>query len=239
MQRFERLTLRTLDVTAAGGFYASLLGWRVEKGHALDDAGRPVATIAALPESARAKGAPAHWLGHVSVDDLDATRARFVAAGGHPLGPALDPGGGIVAPIRDPFGAVLALDDRPGGASGAVAWHELHTADAGAAWSFYAERFGWHATQTETLAAHGTRYAMFAWTQGAPAVGAMTDAARRPEVHPHWLFHFAVDDVERAAASVGALGGIVAAGPLRLPNGITACWCEDPAGAAFGIARRA
>jgi len=47
-------------------------------------------SVATLPEPARARGAPAHWLGHVGVADVDATADRIVALGGEQLGPRRD-----------------------------------------------------------------------------------------------------------------------------------------------------
>src|SRR6185295_17780185 len=40
-----------------------------------------------LHEQARARGAPAHWLGNVGVTDVDATLRRWLALGAEPLGP--------------------------------------------------------------------------------------------------------------------------------------------------------
>jgi catechol 2,3-dioxygenase-like lactoylglutathione lyase family enzyme len=65
--RFSRFTLRTTDVERSRGFYAAVLGaafWG------------PDVVAVPLPAAAAARGAPPHWLGHVSVDDVAEVVAR-------------------------------------------------------------------------------------------------------------------------------------------------------------------
>jgi hypothetical protein len=62
----------------------------------------------------------------------------------------------------------------------------------------------------------------------------MANTARWPGVHPHWLFHFPVADLEAALAAVRARGGRALA-PNLLPSGDRVVACEDPQGAAFGL----
>src|SRR5690242_20651799 len=112
--RFTAYELRTTQVDAARRFYAELLGQ--------DDL-----RIAPLPERARAAGAPAHWLGHIGVDDPEAVEAQLVARGAEKRGPAL----------RMPGGEMLALDVAPVEGDDRCAWHELHALDADASWKLY------------------------------------------------------------------------------------------------------
>jgi uncharacterized protein len=114
---FSRYELRTTDPAAARSFYASI---------ALADL-----DITSLPEPARAAGAPAHWLGHVT-GDLE----RVLAAGAERIR------GNIV---RDPVGAVLAVAVGPPSPSPRVpvVWHQLNARDVVRARAFYAEAFGW------------------------------------------------------------------------------------------------
>jgi len=65
-KRFCRVQLRTTDVASARAFYAAVLG----DGVATD--------IVPLPDEAAARGAPPHWLGHIGVDDVDASARAFV-----------------------------------------------------------------------------------------------------------------------------------------------------------------
>lgn len=153
---FASYDLRTTDLDAAQAFYVGLMGWQVHSSGAsreLRAGAQRVGELMALPERARAQGAPAHWLGHVGVDDVEASARRFVARGGQLLGPVQQPAQGQrVAVLRDPQGAVFAMSTgRSGGGLGAVGWHELNTTDREHAWSSYSELFGWRATGTLEL----------------------------------------------------------------------------------------
>ncbi|MCI0574372.1 MAG: VOC family protein [Myxococcaceae bacterium] len=232
--------LRTTVPVAARAFYAEVAGWQVEQSgeSSIFRLGKdPVGRLVELPERARARGAPAHWLGHVCVDDVDASVQRMVALGGQQLGPvqqAVD--GGRVAVIRDPQGAVLALSSRRDVWSrGGVAWHELHTTDREQAWSTYAELFGWKATETLSLGPEVGPYQMFSWAGAERSVGAMASTARAPHVHTHWLFYLTVADLDGALAKLRALGGRVLNGPMQVRGGDRVAQCEDPQGAAFAL----
>jgi uncharacterized protein len=212
MPRFCHFELRTPDVDAARDFYAAVPGF--PRAHA----------IVQLPAEAAARGAPAHWLGHIGVDDVEASARTFVAHGGARLGPTR----GTVALLRDGGGAVLALTSTPPAEAERVAWLTLHTPALEAALRGYAAVFGWQATRTLELGTLGHGHD-FAWAQGGPSVGSMMDSAGRPGVHPHWLFHFGVPSLDAAVDAIRARGGRVA--------GVFAevAVCEDPQGAAFAV----
>jgi uncharacterized protein len=188
---FSRYELRTKDPAAARSFYASVLGPEIE----LD--------ITALPERARAAGAPSHWTGHVR-GDID----RAIAAGAQRIHGSI---------VRDPLGAVFAVgaerDAAPSTAKASkarVVWHQLNTTDVARAREFYASAFD--------------------WTEADLASVTFTDFATRPGVHTSWLFHFRVADLDAAVARVKAAGGIVA-GVFDLPGGERLAVCDDPQGA--------
>ncbi len=230
---FFRYELRTTDVEGARSFYGALLGAR---------AADASLGFAALPENARARGAPAHWLGHVAVLDVEAVADRIVAAGGARLGPPTRrPAGLTRAVLRDPFGAVVAVASRGEAvvapAEGAVLRHVLNVADPDRAFDLYASTFGWCGRPAAPGGDAGGRRRLFAWTQSGPSVGSVADTARRAGVHPHWLFLFGVDDVERAVGTVRALGG-TALPTIRTPDTGAVAVCEDPQGAAFGVCAR-
>lgn len=203
---FVRAELRARDPDAARGFYQRLLGYEPR--------------ISRLPERAVARGAPPHWLGHVAVAEPAAVAARFFAAGGAPLGPPQADGTVV---LRDPFGAVLALCP-PADGDGRVAWHDLHVADRARALALYGEILGWR----------GREDGRFAWSADGPPVGAVYASATSPEVHPHWAFHFAVDDLDAALALVRASGGVVIR-ELTLDDGTRVAPCEDPEGAELAL----
>jgi predicted enzyme related to lactoylglutathione lyase len=235
MHRFFQAYLRTTDAPAARAFYAAVLG---------EDA--PV-TVFPLHEQALARGARPHWLGFLEVDDVERAIAAFTARGATQLGPKWVNAAGLeAATVRDPGGAILALakppvstrDSRTTASAGPrILWYLLHTADVERAKTNYRELFGWEFKEPLVLNPHGT-FHPFAWEAGGPAVGSMTDVADRAGVHPHWLFHFRVADLDRAAAAVRAGGGLVLE-PVTLPSGDRLAVCDDAQGAAFTLRQRA
>ncbi|MDC0744361.1 VOC family protein [Polyangium mundeleinium] len=239
MARFCWYELRTTDTGAAQAFYADVLGLQIRDtpgGSLFFRGDQAVAGCSALPELAAARGAPAHWLGHIGVRDVEGLSRRILAQGGEPLGPTrtLESGATRVI-LRDPFGSVLALVSPNHAAStGVVVWHDLNTRDHGRAWALYSELFGWKATETEDLGPEFGVYAKFSWDEAGTSVGGMVSSARLPHIHPHWLFAFHVEDLDEALAKVNARGGKVLA-PRQLPSGERIAACEDAQGAAFAL----
>ena len=225
--RFCRYELRTTDVSAASDFYRQVLRPEIWS----DDV-----TVVPLPERARARGAPSHWLGHIGVSDVEATAERIVTAGGQRLGDtqrAAD--GSLRAPVRDPFGAPVAVSSPTGRAAQApVEWHLLNVHDHRKAFALYAELFGWIALEARDLGPDQGSHQLFAWDGPGRVAGSIADTARLPGVHTHWLYHFRVPDVAEAATRVAALGGR-ALQPHRTITGDQFVACDDPQGAAFGL----
>ncbi|MFF7353768.1 hypothetical protein ACFZA1_14095 [Streptomyces filipinensis] len=58
-----------------------------------------------------------------------------------------------------------------------------------------------------------------------------------PEVPPHWLPYFAVDDVDATAGIAERAGGAVVLAPVSVPNGPRTAVLRVPQGAAFGVHR--
>jgi len=220
--RFCRIALRTTDVDAARAFYAAVLG-------------RADAEIVALPAEVAARGAPAHWLGHLGADDVEGAVRAFVERGATRLGPTRPTAdGGQAAIVRDAGGAVVALATPPASAAPTgVAWHVLNTPDAERAAERYAALCGWALGERRAVDALGS-FREFAWQAGAPAVGAVADIAGRPGVHPHWLFHFPVPSLDDAVAAARAAGASVFP-PVATPGGGRAAVGDDPQGAAFAL----
>jgi uncharacterized protein len=226
-RRFCRYELRTRDVAAAQAFYAAVLGERA-------------LSVVPLPPHVAAAGAPPHWLGYIAVDDVERAAQAFAERGATRLGPVRPmPQGGLCAVLRDPGSAIVALCTAPLAAAESedVVWHHLNAADLAAARSAYCELFGWQLTSQVDLGAYGL-FQQFAWAAGGRAVGAMSDIAERPAVHPHWLFYFGVSALDSALATVSAEGGSVI-GPLVLPDGARIAVCDDPQGAAFALREHA
>jgi predicted enzyme related to lactoylglutathione lyase len=220
MNRFCAYALRTTDVEAAGAFYTTILG----QGFFSDGL-----SIGPLPPAALARGAVPHWLGHISVDDVSTTTERFIARGASPLGPAT----GTASTLRDPSGAVLAISSSATGERDArVAWHVLHAHDEQAAAAVYADVFGWTPLPAREPLAH-EGHQLFAWNSTSTPAGIIANTARLPDVHAHWLFFFATDDLDGALDAVRANGG--RALPAVTAYGRRLAPCEDAQGAAFGL----
>lgn len=218
---FSRYVLRTTDTAGAATFYDAVLGHRGD-------------AIFPLHESAVARGAPSHWLGHIRAVDLggaDAVGARFVERGATRLGPP--PGTGDFVVLRDPGGAVVALTDNPADSTANVVWHQLNTREPAIAVANYGDLFGWVQTTENDLGDLG-KHRRFAFAAGELAVGTISDVEGRPGVHTHWLFFFSVPSLDTAVDRVRELGGVVV-GPVTLPGGARVAACDDPQGAAFGL----
>ncbi len=236
--------LNTTDPIAAARFYGEVLGWRAlayEGGgdYRLLMAGdRPAGGLMLLPEPAR-DGGP-FWAGYIGVSDVDAESRAIGEAGGATHVPPRDiPTVGRFAVVSDPQGAVfmlLAPSPRdevpqavPPGSPGHVAWWELHTSDAEAAWRFYAARFGWEKDTVMDMGPRGS-YQLFS-VDGRQAGGMM----RSPLPRPMWLFYVAVADVDAAKAAIEAGGGAVLHGPAEVPGGVFIVQARDPQGAMFAV----
>jgi predicted enzyme related to lactoylglutathione lyase len=234
---FCRYDLRTTDPASARRFYAEVIGLDLPEGLAAP--GAPTSTLAVWPlhELARARGAPAHWLGHLAVPDVEATASRLVGLGSERLGPTLRAShGAAYATLRDPSGAVVAVREgsrRP--EHPPVAWHQLHTRDVDRAWAVYAELFGWTHTKTTEVPDLEGGLRLFAWAGSNDSVGMMGNTARWPGVHAHWLFYFPVGDLDGALTRVRANGGRALAPAVALGNGDRLAPCDDAEGAAFGL----
>src|ERR1700722_9635858 len=108
--------LLTTDVAASVAFYTHVMGWTTqvwgEGGGAytmwVSDQG-PLGGTMVLPEEARKMGAPPHWMGNVTVADVDATVALVRRLGGRTLREPEDiPTVGRFALIADPHGATIS-----------------------------------------------------------------------------------------------------------------------------------
>src|SRR5262249_59388920 len=87
--RFAGYELATTDFAAAKAFYTKVMGWGIWDASApgrpyilFTDGEASVAGLMILSPDAREAGMRPGWLGHVSVDDVDATAARGKRLGG-------------------------------------------------------------------------------------------------------------------------------------------------------------
>jgi predicted enzyme related to lactoylglutathione lyase len=170
--------------------------------------------ISALPEQARARGAPAHWLGHLHVAALEDAVERFVSAGAALLGPRRSaPDGAPIVGLRDPFGAVVALTSRPVPAAARASFTHLSRAPG--------EAEALYRSVAPSLPAATTHF-----LEIPPAKLAV--GPREPGVHAQWVSSFGVEDLEAACRRVERAGGEV------IVEGAFA-YCHDPQRAVFGL----
>ena len=227
------------DPARAQEFYSSLFGWTTEiwKSGEID---YPMIVANGQMHGGFGPaqgGSPAHWLGHVLVEDVDEAARRAEAAGGALLGEAMDiPDVGRIAVIRDPQGAVFSTF-RPAGdapaSEGAFVWDELQTRDIEAAKSFYTEVVGW--TTSDMDMGDAGVYTLFR-SGDSDRAGAMTQAGGM-QAPPYWLTYVGTDDVDATAARAKELGATVFVEATDIPNVGRFAVLADPAGAVFGLFR--
>ncbi|HVJ56021.1 MAG TPA: VOC family protein [Aliidongia sp.] len=241
--KFVWYELMTSNMQAAERFYHSVLGWTAKSAgmpdmdYTLFSAGdRQVAGMMGQP----APGAHPGWLGYVAVEDVDASAAQVKQAGGAVHHEPSDiPGVGRFAVIADPHGAAIALfkgaSEGPPpvaqGTPGHTGWHELHAGNLEQDFAFYAKLFGWTKSDAMDMGEMGV-YQLFE-IQGTQSGGMMTKMAATPM--PHWLYYFAVADIDGALALVKSGGGQVLNGPVQVPGGSWIIQALDPQGAAFAL----
>ncbi|OAN65685.1 VOC family protein [Sphingomonas sp. TDK1] len=241
--------LMTQDADRAAAFYGAVIGWQV--GAAMPG-GPDYRMIAApdgnaggmlqLDDAMRAAGASPTWLAYFGVDDVDASLAAIVDAGGTVLVPAWDAAGvGRIAMLTDPQGipfyvmrgategATSTVYQRHG--LGHVGWNELLTPDAEGALGFYHRHFGLTRMGGMPMGELG-EYSFIGHDGGEP-IGAIMPVPAGAK--PGWGFYFRVDDVDHAKGRVEAAGGTVLNGPMDVPGGERVLQAVDPDGAVFGL----
>jgi predicted enzyme related to lactoylglutathione lyase len=245
---FAWYELMTTDTAAAKAFYGAVAGWGIQDAdmpgmdYGMFTAGSTaIGGVMELPESARAAGAPPHWMGYVHVDDVDASADQAGRLGGTLYVPPTDiPEVGRFAVIADPQGASIALyksaSPAPEAADtamrpGHMGWHELYAADWEAVYPFYEALFGWRKDEAVPMGEMGT-YQLF--TPGGPAIGGMITKPPHLPV-PFWLYYIATDAIDAAKDRVTAAGGRVLYGPMEVPGGAFIVQAMDPQGAMFAL----
>ena len=247
--RFVWHELMTTDIKSAEGFYTKVVGWTTKvwpqnpSYTMFMTGGRPMAGLMALPEEARAMGAPPHWLTYIGTSDVDQTVRQATELGGRVLKAAMDlPTVGRFAVIQDPQGAVFAAfapsqgpmgDGKPG--LGDFSWHELVTTDWQTAFGFYQKVFGWEKTESMDMGAMGT-YQMYGWNSPAKkTLGGMFNKPKEMPAPPHWMPYAVVADSRRAAEIVKSAGGRIVNGPMEVPGGDWIAQGMDLQGAFFAV----
>lgn len=248
--RFVWHELLAADPAVAKAFYPAVIGWGTQA-HKTPPGAPPytlwmngqnsIGGMMALPPEAKAAGAPSHWLGYVSVADVDASlaQAKKLGAKVH-AGPMDLPEVGRLVVIADPQGASIALW-TPAGAGmeppdpapvGGVSWNELATDDWQKAFDFYSQLFGWTKGDAMDMGPMGI-YQILTPAGGGIPFGAMFN--RPPQIPvSNWLYYFRVANLDAAVATAKAKGGKLLNGPMDVPGGRIA-QLMDAQGAAFAL----
>lgn len=247
--------LLTADADGAGDFYGKVVGWTSKSagqpgvdyrffyagdGSDMKDGVGGYMTI--TPDMA-AGGARPVWLGYIAVDDVDASVAGIVAAGGAVQMPAMDlPNVGRMAMVSDPQGVPFyvmrgASDETSHSFAseapkdGHCAWNELSTTDAAAALAFYTGIFGWQAGDAMDMGPMGKYQFLH---HGPGMIGAIMP--KMPQMPmPAWTYYFRVPDIDAAVAAIKANGGTILQEPTEIPGGDFSMNAMDPQGAAFAL----
>jgi predicted enzyme related to lactoylglutathione lyase len=239
--RFVWHDLVTPDVEAAKRFYAELFGWTYD---AWDAGGveYPMITVegrhwGGIVDSD--EGQRPHWLGYLSLDDVDAATELARSLGGMvAFEPEDIPEVGRCSVVADPSGAVFApFSARGEGPTypertppGGFAWDELLSTDVDAAVAFYRAVVGWDDTVAEM---HGIEYHLLG--DGTPQVAGAMAMPPEAEAGSHWLPYVAVEDADAAAARLERLGGRNYTGMLDVQDVGRFASCADPQGAPFAF----
>lgn len=114
-------------------------------------------------------------------------------------------------------------------AIGRFAWFELVTPDVEDAKAFWSEVAGFGLASMDMGA---FRYEML--TRGENNAAGVV-RPQMPEVPPHWLSYWEVDDVDARSAAVKRLGGAVIVPPTDIPGVGRFAIAQDPQGAVFAL----
>jgi len=240
--RFEWNELWTVDAAAASHFYAHIFPWTAqvwdkETGYTLF-VGKSIPEAGCHTLSAEDHGPhiKPRWNTYISASDVDAMVSQATALGATLIVPAMEiPRVGRFAQLADPQGAAFGLlcrsvvePPRPmPPPSGAIAWNELLTSDAEAAFKFYAAIFGWELMTRIDMGPKGD-YLIFG-VEGVQRGGMMTVALPGG---PQWLAYTEVDNVDETAAVAVKAGATLCLGPQDVPGGRIANFI-DPQGVMF------
>lgn len=242
------IELGTTDQNAAKNFYGKLFGWGVnDMPMGPNDfysmftlEGRYAAAGYTLRADQRAQGVPAHWMIYVAVESADAAAARAAQLGGKVLAPAFDVyDAGRMAVMQDPGGAVFCVWQAKknagtgiNGVEGTLCWADLSTPDQEAAGKFYSALFGWEILKEDEEPSHNYHHIK----NGEEFIGGIPPAAHRdPNIPPHWLAYFLVNNCDASAAKAKQLGATIHLPPMNIEDLGRFAVLADPQGAAFAI----
>ncbi|GAA3723192.1 VOC family protein [Streptomyces tremellae] len=232
------------DQQAALDFYRDLFGWQGEVGpeeyggySVCTQRGRPVAGIMRAMSGGGEPPPPPTWTTYFASADIGSTESRVVDEGGALLVPPMQVGElGWMMVGADPQGAVFGLWQAEGfpGAGivnehGALIWNQLITTDIQGAGEFY-RALGLTCEPMPGMPG------FTGFQVKGRVIGGVQDMHNMPEgTPPHWLVHFAVDDVDSTVDAVVRAGGTLRVPAFDLDKVGRLAVVEDPQHALFAL----
>lgn len=250
--RFVWYELMTEDTKGAKAFYPKVTGWGTQDWqgpfeYTMWKAGeKPFSGLMTLPEEAKKMGAPSHWMGYVSVPNVDAYAKQATELGATPIVPPTDiPEVGRFTIIADPTGGQIALFQEKSAMDsplergfGEITWHELATTDLEAAWKFYSTLLGWQITQDMDMGG-GMMYRMFTVAGQSKTIGGIFKKPAEMPGPTAWCYYVHIPNMDEGVSAVKANGGTILNGPMDVPGGDLIAQCMDPQGAVFALHAKA
>jgi hypothetical protein len=232
------------DIDRAKQFYNAAVGWQPVD-HTFPNGDSATMFVAGEVPRAHLRapetGEPNHWTSYLRVEDVDASLARALAAGGQLIVAATDIAPGRFAGIASPSGAPMCLfregdSDDAGNAPagvGHVHWTELQSKDIDADRAWLEAAFGF---ETARMPAEGMEYYLLN-AGGQPRGGLCR--AYNADVAGTWLNWVEVDDADAAVERIRAAGGQSITDPSDYPDVGRLAIVADPDGATFGVMKPA
>lgn len=243
--RFVWQNLNTTDAAAALAFYKTVCEWGHESFRPNPNEpsydmwtahGVPHSGVMQMPPGAES---PPHWLGYVSVKDIEASVTKAQSLGAKVWVPPMDiPSIGRFAVLADPHGATFALiqeiQPTPEGPPqvGDFSWFELATRDTEKALAFYGAMFGWTAGRAMDMGEQGIYQLVM---RGDQMMAGMYNITAQTPMPPCWCPYVRVADLNAALDRVRSAGGTVIIGPHDIPGGEKIGMGTDPQGAMFAL----
>jgi predicted enzyme related to lactoylglutathione lyase len=239
--KFVWFELVTTDPDQAAAFYARVLGWRITPGNAnggkVHDIANGERKLGLIKKLEPASNLSTHWMGYVSVPDLDAASHAVQANGGKVVVPATEiPGVGRFATVADPEGSMFSLFTSTKGdlpdhdpAPGDWIWNELWSKDPSTAFRFYAAVGGY---SREDLPLPNSKYPMLI-ADGAARGG--INNLPQGQARALWVPYVKVADADVVVKKAESLGAVTLMKPTDLPPVGRFAVLVDPTGAIFGL----
>jgi predicted enzyme related to lactoylglutathione lyase len=240
--RFVWHDMMTTDFGKSSRFYQELFGWGIEDFRVNEQnvykmilAGtQGIAGFIEEPEI------PSHWIGYVTVEDVDAACERARARGGQAPVPGTDipnigrfavishGDGGYVSPFapKNLEGSVPEAEPI----QGRFCWNQLMAKDPEKAAEFYEDVFGWTTTVQDL---GDEKYWLFK-SGGVPTAG-MMKMGHGHDYPDFWLPYVEVSSVDDSVKRVKELGGEIIVPARDIPDLARFAVTADPTGAILAI----